>query len=56
MNYIASHGYPPAIRDICKLAGILEQAVVDNMKALEKKGYIARDRNVARGIRVLKSA
>jgi repressor LexA len=46
--------YPPTIRDIVKACSISSTSVVDyNLKILEKKGHIRRDREVSRGIELL---
>ncbi len=50
------NGYPPSIREIGRLAGITSTSVVNYyLDQLEQAGYIERDRNVSRGIRILKS-
>ncbi len=50
------NGYPPSIREIGRLAGISSTSVVNYyLDQLEEAGYIERDRNVSRGIRLLKS-
>lgn len=46
--------YPPSIRDIQQGCGISSTSVVDyNLKALERMGYIRRDREVSRAIELL---
>ncbi|MFC1963371.1 transcriptional repressor LexA [Chloroflexota bacterium] len=46
--------YPPSIRDIVKACDISSTSVADyNLKILERKGYIHRDREVSRGIELL---
>jgi repressor LexA len=53
-EFIAENGYPPSIREIGEAADISSTSVVNyNLKALEKKGLIARDKTVSRGIRLL---
>lgn len=50
------NGYPPSIREIGKLAGISSTSVVNYyLDQLEDTGHIERDRNVSRGIRLVKS-
>ncbi len=50
------HGYPPSIREIGKAAKISSTSVVNYyLDQLEEAGYIERDRNVSRGIRLLKT-
>jgi len=53
-DYLAENGYPPSIREIGEAAGISSTSVVNyNLKALEKKNLIIRDRTVSRGIRLV---
>ncbi|MFN8525516.1 MAG: transcriptional repressor LexA [Chloroflexota bacterium] len=50
-QYSDEHGYPPSIREIGQAAGISSTSVVDyNLRALERDGYIKRDREVSRGL------
>lgn len=52
--YIYEHKYSPSIRDIVSRVSVSStNTVAYNLHALEKKGYIARDRFKARTIRVL---
>ena len=49
------NGYPPSIREIGRRTGISSTSVVNYyLDQLESEGYIERDRNVSRGIRVVK--
>ncbi len=53
-RFIAEHDYPPSIRDIQQGCGISSTSVVDyNLKRLEEKGLIRRDREVSRAIELL---
>jgi repressor LexA len=53
-QFIAEHDYPPSIRDIQVGCDISSTSVVDyNLKALERLGYIRRDREVSRAIELL---
>jgi repressor LexA len=53
-EFLDDHDYPPSIRDIQDGCDISSTSVVDyNLKALEQKGYIRRDREVSRGIELL---
>src|SRR5207302_7734433 len=55
-GFIAEHDYPPSIRDIQTGCDISSTSVVDyNLKRLEEKGYIRRDREVSRAIELLNS-
>lgn len=53
-RFIDEKDYPPSIRDIQVGCGISSTSVVDyNLRKLEDKGFIRRDREVSRGIEVL---
>lgn len=53
-SFIEEKDYPPSIRDIQQACDISSTSVVDyNLKALERLGYIRRDREVSRAIEVL---
>ena len=53
-DFISEHDYPPSIRDIQTGCDISSTSVVDyNLKRLEEKGYIRRDREVSRAIELL---
>ena len=53
-DFLAQHDYPPSIRDIQAGCGISSTSVVDyNLKALEAKGLIQRDREISRGIKLV---
>ena len=53
-EFLAQHDYPPSIRDIQAGCGISSTSVVDyNLKALEAKGLIQRDREISRGIKLV---
>ena len=56
-EFIEAHDYPPSIRDIQNGCDISSTSVVDyNLKRLEEKGFIRRDREVSRGIELLGGA
>jgi repressor LexA len=53
-RFIRDKNYPPSIRDIQEECNISSTSVVDyNLKALERMGYIHRDREVSRAIELL---
>jgi repressor LexA len=53
-NFLVEKDYPPSIRDIQEGCDISSTSVVDyNLKALERLGYIRRDREVSRAIELL---
>ena len=53
-EYVEENGYPPSIREIGAAAGISPTSVVSyNLKRLEEKGYISRDREVSRGLKLV---
>lgn len=54
-GYLAEHHFPPTIREIGAAVGISSTSVVNyNLKKLEESGYINRNPDVSRGIRILK--
>ncbi len=56
-DFIDEKNYPPSIRDIQQGCGISSTSVVDyNLKKLEEKGHIRRDREVSRAIELLGAA
>ncbi len=53
-KYTAEHGYPPAIREICKGVGLSSPATVfTHLKNLESMGYIKTTSNKFRTIEIL---
>jgi repressor LexA len=53
-EYIGENGYPPSIREIGTAAGISSTSVVSyNLRRMEEKGYISRDRDVSRGLKLI---
>jgi len=51
------NGYPPSIREIGAAAGISSTSVVSyNLRHLEEKGYLSRDREVSRGLKLTSAA
>lgn len=53
-TFTLDNGYPPTIREIGEAVGISSTSVVNyNLDALQRAGYIYRDRTVSRGIRLV---
>ncbi len=53
-EYTEEYGYPPTMREIGDSVGISSTSVVSyNLNILESKGYLARDREISRGLRLL---
>jgi repressor LexA len=53
-EFINEHQFPPTIRQIGERVGISSTSVVKyNLEALERKGYIERDPEISRGIRLV---
>ena len=53
-DFVEEKDYPPSIRDIQDGCSISSTSVVDyNLRKLEEKNYIRRDREVSRGIEIL---
>ena len=51
---IATKGYPPAVREICKAVSLKSTSTVhSHLKKLEEKGYIRKDPTKPRAIEVL---
>jgi repressor LexA len=56
-SYQKQYGYPPAIREICEETEVSSTSVVNYyLDQLEKWGYIKREKNISRGITLLKDA
>lgn len=56
-GYMDEHGRPPTIREIGKAVGINSTSVVNyNLGKLEEKGYLDRDPDVSRGLRLTTKA
>ncbi len=52
-NFTLDNGYPPTIREIGEAVSISSTSVVNyNLDALQRAGFIFRDRTVSRGIRL----
>lgn len=52
-DFSMKNGYPPSIRQIGKAVGISSTSVVNyNLNRLVDEGYLDRDQNVSRGIRI----
>ncbi len=55
-NWLDDRDYPPSIRDIQDGCSISSTSVVDyNLRKLEEKGFIRRDREISRGIELVGS-
>jgi REP element-mobilizing transposase RayT len=55
-NHLRQNGYPPTLREIGQAVGLVNvNAVRGHLEAIEKKGYIAKDPDKARSIRVIHS-
>lgn len=55
-DYAEKHGYPPSIREIGAAVGISSTSVVNyNLRILEERNYIEREREISRGIRLVGS-
>lgn len=53
-TFTLDNGYPPTIREIGEAVGITSTSVVNyNLDALQRAGFIFRDRTVSRGIRLI---
>lgn len=53
LSFTDEHGYPPSIREIGRAVDISSTSVVNyNLNRLVEEGYLDRDQNVSRGIRL----
>ena len=53
-TFTLDNGYPPTIREIGKAVNISSTSVVNyNLDALQRAGFIYRDRTVSRGIQII---
>ncbi len=53
-KFFTDHGRPPTIREIGEAVGISSTSVVNyNLNILQEKGYILRDREVSRGVKLV---
>ena len=56
-GYMTEHGRPPTIREIGKAVGINSTSVVNyNLGKLEERGFLDRDPDVSRGLRLTNKA
>ncbi len=56
-EYTQEYGYPPTIREIGDSVGISSTSVVSyNLEALQRKGFIIRDKEISRGLRLVEDA
>lgn len=56
-EYVEENGYPPSMREIGVAARISSTSVVSyNLKRLEERGYISRDREISRGLKLTASS
>ncbi|HEX3049470.1 MAG TPA: transcriptional repressor LexA [Aggregatilineaceae bacterium] len=56
-TFIATHGYPPTIREIGNEVGIASTSVVNyNLNKLVERGFIERSPDVSRGLRLVSDA
>jgi repressor LexA len=53
-EYLDEHRFPPTIREIGRTVGISSTSVVKyNLDALERRGFIERDPEISRGLRLV---
>src|SRR5207248_1275663 len=56
-SHIEAHDRPPTNREICQAMGIASTGHVDyHLSVLAKKGYIERESNTSRGLRLTTAA
>jgi len=53
-SFALEYGYPPTVRQIGRAVGISSTSVVSyNLGVLQRKGYLTRDREISRGLRLV---
>jgi len=52
-DYQTEHGYPPSLRETARFFKINLGTVQDHLKALTRKGYLSREVNRSRGLRLI---
>ncbi len=56
-EFTRENHYPPTIREIGEAVGISSTSVVSyNLNVLQEKGYLVRDREISRGLRLVEDA
>lgn len=56
-EYVEENGYPPSIREIGAAVGISSTSVVSyNLERLAERGYLSREREVSRGLKLAAAA
>ncbi|HEY72070.1 MAG: repressor LexA [Chloroflexi bacterium] len=56
-EYVEENGYPPSIREIGVAADISSTSVVSyNLERLQERGYVSREREVSRGLKLTSMA
>ncbi|NOR83094.1 MAG: transcriptional repressor LexA [Ardenticatenales bacterium] len=56
-KYLGENRFPPSIREIGKAVGISSTSVVNyNLRRLEERGYLSREKEVSRGLRLSANA
>jgi repressor LexA len=55
-GYQAGHGYPPSFREVAGHFKVNLGTIQDHFKALTKKGYLSREVNRSRGLRLTPSS
>jgi repressor LexA len=56
-EYLEENGYPPSIREIGAAVGITSTSVVSyNLRRLEDLGYVSRERDISRGLKLVSPA
>jgi len=53
VSYQEEKGYPPTLKEFSENLKLSESAIIGRLDAIEKKGYIEREHNTSRGIKIL---
>ncbi len=55
-KYLRENNYPPTLKEITEYFNLTIGTVQDHIYALERKGYIERRRDTARGIKIIRNS
>ncbi len=55
-KYLNENDYPPTLKEIANYFNLTIGTVQDHIYALERKGYISRKRDTARGFKIIKNS
>lgn len=54
VDFQREHEYSPTLRELAEIFGVSANTVYRHLEALQKKGYLERDRDKARAINIVR--